>query len=115
MKEVLSLFTFGIGALLLRSVLYRLQAEFRHCSRWDEQARVLQQRKLRLRTGAHCTSLPQYQGLTSGSDSEHRAAAYAANGRFAPRAVIPASGLFTQVTDWLLAGPESIGCATRKR
>ena len=35
MKEVLSLITFGIGALLLRGVRCRLQAECRHCSRLE--------------------------------------------------------------------------------
>ena len=42
MKEVLSFFTFGIGALLLRGVLYRLKAECRQCRHWAEQARLLQ-------------------------------------------------------------------------
>ncbi len=42
MKEVPSFYTFGIGALLLRNVRYRLQTEFRQCGLWDEQARVSQ-------------------------------------------------------------------------
>ena len=42
MKEGLSLFTFGIGALFLRGVLYRPQADCRHCGYGAGQARLVQ-------------------------------------------------------------------------
>ena len=115
MKEVLSLFTFGIGALFFVVFFAAFKPDVVTAVPGPSKPELLQHESFAYARLPLCTSLPQCWGLTSGSDSEHRAAAYAANDRFAPRAVIPASGLFTQVTDWLLAGPESIGCATRKR
>src|ERR1700720_1549289 len=61
-------------SVVLRGVRYRLQAECYQRSPWAEQAPSIATRKLRLRSRAHRTPLRQCQGLTSRSDSEHRAA-----------------------------------------
>ena len=41
MKEVLSLFTFGIGALFFVVFFAAFKPDCRHCSDWTEQARLL--------------------------------------------------------------------------
>src|ERR1700687_473807 len=61
-------------SVVLRGVRSRLQAECYQRSPWAEQSPSIATRKLRLRSRAHRTPLRQCQGLTSRSDSEHRAA-----------------------------------------
>jgi hypothetical protein len=69
MKEVLSVFTFGIGALCFVVFLNRSPSP----RLLGRPTRPIAARKLRPRSPANRTSLLQYRRLTSGSDSDYRA------------------------------------------
>jgi hypothetical protein len=72
MKEVLSFFTFGIGALCFVAFFTALKLlAVTAANGWP--TRPIAARKLRPRSPANRTSLLQYRRLTSGSDSDYRA------------------------------------------
>ena len=73
MREVLSLFTFGIGALCFVVFFTALKPLAVTAATGPANPRPIAARKLRPRSPAKRTSLLQYRRLTSGSDSDYRA------------------------------------------